>query len=116
MTLTLEQTGGNSLVHAIVIGQQDVHGGLPARVVCRPWQCQRRREEKRAAFARLAFEPYFAAHQLHKAGNNRQTQPRAAVPSGVGPVHLSKRLENELMVFRRDSYSGIGNTEMQDYC
>src|SRR5262245_17204303 len=56
-----------------------------------------------AAAADFALDPDPATHQGHKVPAYRQAQPGATEPAAGGMMRLSERLEDPLLLLRRDA-------------
>src|SRR5262245_13582129 len=70
---------------------------------------QRNREGERRAFARLAFEPYFAPMQLDEFARERQAETSAFLLLRVIASDLSKLLEHGGLIVGRDADSGVAH-------
>ena len=68
-------------------------------------------ERERAAHARRADQPNFAAEQARHFAADRQAQARAAVLAARAAVGLLERLEDDLLLLRRNADAGIGHRE-----
>src|SRR5437660_11347959 len=61
----------------------------------------------------LAFHAYVATHHLHQASCDAQAQPGPTVEPRCRTVRLSERLENHVLLLRRDSDTRIAHRETQ---
>ena len=76
-------------------------------------QLKSRGEMKRAALARLAFEPDFPAQQFHQARGDGEAEARTAVLARGGTIRLGESLKNQRLFFFRDADSGICNAKVK---
>ncbi len=70
-------------------------------------------EIKRAADARLAFEPDAPAHQLDQPAADREAQAGAAVLARGGHVGLRERLEQFRRLLLRHADAGVAHGELE---
>ena len=64
-------------------------------------------QRERAALARRADQPDLAAQQARQLAADRQAEARAAVLAAGAAVGLLERLEDDLLLVRRDADAGI---------
>ena len=70
------------------------------------------RKIKSAAFSRDALHPQVAAHHLHQAARNRQSQPSSAERARNTVVGLRKSLEDHLALVGGNSDAGVRHAEL----
>src|SRR6185295_12425498 len=68
---------------------------------------------KVAAAAGFTLEPNPAAHQFHQLRCNRKPKPGAAVAAGAAVIRLDERLEDPLLLIRRNADPCIADAEPQ---
>src|SRR6266404_3862975 len=64
------------------------------------------------AFARIAFDPDLASHQLGQPLAYRQTQSGAAVMTRRRGIHLLEGFEQPVLSVNRDANAGVAHREM----
>src|SRR5580698_8724216 len=84
----------------------------------RRWRClasdsQTDCEVEGAPLAGLALYPDLSSHRLHQPRGDGQTQTGSPESSRRGAIGLRKRLEDELLFFRRDANAGVTHDEVQ---
>ena len=77
-------------------------------------KAQRQIKRERASFAERTGESDFPAQQRRQFARNGQTQTRAAVFAAGAGVGLLKRLEDQLLFFRRDADAGVADFKRND--
>ena len=68
---------------------------------------------KRGTTSLLALDPHRAAHQLREPLADRQAQARAAILPGRRAVHLAERLEQPVLLGRRNADAAVAHRHMQ---
>ena len=114
-----EHLDQDAAVGVVVVDNQDrqvaddigISGLRPSRDVI--GESEAACEMECAAAPDFTFEPKFPAHEGDEAGGDGESESRSAVLARGGCVGLSEGVENDLLLFWRNSDSGVVHLEMQ---